>query len=145
MSLTGFIRGIIEVELEGSDHFLVDVESNTPETKLTFYIDGVSGVKIGVCSKLSKKVSRAIEESEFVETKFRYEVSSPGVDRSLVDWRQYNQHIGRKLNIVLASGKAYEGVLRSANEEEVTIEMEKEKVKLKLKNIETAKVLVSFK
>ncbi len=150
MDLKAFITEIIESELTGSDHFLVSVVSNEAETSFKFFIDGKNGVDIQLCGRLSRKVSRLLDEEEYDDTPIRFEISSPGADRPLIDNRQYNQHIGRDLAVVMNDESELEGELLEVNEEGIVLETMASKHKKETNNIlfndiNNSTVKISFK
>ncbi|MGB1039166.1 MAG: ribosome maturation factor RimP, partial [Bacteroidia bacterium] len=109
MSVKELITKIITEELDSTDNFLVGVDVNQAETDLKFYIDGIEGVSVQVCTRLSRKISRILDEEYLDDQPIRYEISSPGVDQPLVDKRQYPQHIGRDLMIDCTDESTVEG------------------------------------
>jgi ribosome maturation factor RimP len=94
-----------------------------------------------------------MEEDNLIEGAHTLEVSSPGVDHPLKFSRQYPQHIGRNLHVLLKDGKEFEGKLLSAEEEKIAVEA-KIKVKGKkpfieektfeLEEIKEAKIKIVF-
>jgi|TARA_B110000879_G_C11178887_1_gene517351 ribosome maturation factor RimP len=117
---------------------------------MRFFIDGENGVGIQTCARLSRKVSRILDEEYEDETPIRYEISSPGVDEPLLDKRQYPQHIGRELEIELAEEKTINGELLSVGEESIEIEVsvskhKKEKQTVVFDDIIKSIVIISFK
>lgn len=150
MDVKQFITEIIDSELSSTDCFLVNVKSNESGTDLRFFIDGENGVGIQTCARLSRKVSRILDEEYEDETPFRYEISSPGVDQPLLDKRQYHQHIGRELEIDLGNDQIVTGELLSVTENEIEIEVpiskkEKEKQTVAFDEIIKSIVKISFK
>ena len=111
MGVKELITGIIEEELKETDSFLVGVDSNQAETSIRFFIDGIDGVSIQMCSQLSRKVSRILDEEYTDDQPIRYEISSPGAEQPLVDLRQFYKHIGRELEVELTTGEIYNGEL----------------------------------
>jgi ribosome maturation factor RimP len=111
LGIKELITGIIEEELKETDSFLVGVDSNQPETSIRFFIDGIDGVSIQMCSQLSRKVSRILDEEYTDDQPIRYEISSPGAEQPLVDLRQFYKHIGRELEVELTTGEIYTGEL----------------------------------
>lgn len=109
MGVKELITGIIEEELKETDSFLVGVDSNQAETSIRFFIDGIDGVSIQLCSQLSRKVSRILDEEYTDDQPIRYEISSPGAEQPLVDLRQFYKHIGRELEVELTTGEIYTG------------------------------------
>lgn len=111
MGVKELITGIIEEELKETDSFLVGVDSNQAETSIRFFIDGIDGVSIQLCSQLSRKVSKILDEEYTDDQPIRYEISSPGAEQPLVDLRQFYKHIGRELEVELTTGEIYTGEL----------------------------------
>jgi ribosome maturation factor RimP len=105
------ITGIIEEELKETDSFLVGVDSNQAETSIQLFIDGIESVSIQLCTQLSRKVSRILDEEYTDDQPIRYEISSPGAEQPLVDLRQFYKHIGRELEVELINGKIQTGKL----------------------------------
>jgi len=150
LSVKQLISKIIEEELTGSDCFLVGVNVNQAETDLKFYIDGKEGVSVQVCSRLSRKISRILDEEYLDDEPIRYEISSPGVDQPLVDKRQYHQHIGRDLVVTLEDENNVEGELIEVHENSIAISVaiskhKKEQQTILFENINNSTVQVSFK
>ena len=150
MSVKLLISKIIEEELESTDCFLVGVDVNQAETDLRFYIDGSEGVSVQICTRLSRKVSRILDEKYLDDEPIRYEISSPGVDPPLVDKRQYPQHLGRELEITHLDDSIVEGELLNVSEQDITLSVsiskhKKEQQTVKFENIKNSIVKVSFK
>lgn len=150
MEVKQLITQIIEEELASTDCFLVNIRSNEAGTDLRFFIDGENGVGIQTCARLSRKVSRILDEEYEDETPIRYEISSPGVDQPLLDKRQYIQHIGRDLEIDLGDEKTVTGELLSIGENDIEIAVSvskkiKEKQTIVFDDIKKSIVVISFK
>lgn len=150
MDIKHRITEIIETELASTDSFLVNVRSNEAGTDLRFFIDGKNGIGIQTCARLSRKVSRILDEEYVEEIPLRYEISSPGVDQPLLDKRQYDKHVGRELEIALGEAKTIIGELTQVNDDSVEIETTvskkvKEKQTIAFDDIKTCTVQLSFK
>ena len=145
------IISLVEEQLAGSDHFLVDVLIK-PGNKIFIFIDGDNRVSIDVCIKLSRFVEshfdRDVEDFELM-------VSSTGVDRPLKLPRQYKKNIGFMLDIVLNDGEKFTGTVVSADDTEIVLEKQPEKkskkevekilLTIKYTDIKTAKEVITFK
>jgi len=67
-------------------------------------------------TEVSKVISQAIDESsEFGNSAFTLEVSSPGIDRPLTKLRHFRKNIGRLAIITTATGEKYQGRIESAD------------------------------
>jgi len=150
LSVKHLISKIIEKELVGTDCFLVGVDTNMAETDLKYFIDGSEGVSVQICTKLSRKISRILDEEYLDETPIRYEISSPGIDQPLIDKRQYVQHFGRDLAIIKNDNSEIEGELQSVNDTTFDLSVplsknKKETQTLAFDDINKCTVKVSFK
>lgn len=104
MTLVDTIKSLVEEELKGSSVFLVDIVKGERSRKVQVLIDGDKGLSVDQCSKVSRSISKVVDEESFEAEPFILEVSSPGADEPLLNKRQYNKHIGRKLDVETAEG-----------------------------------------
>lgn len=150
MSVKELISSVIEDELKATDSFLVGINANQSETDLTYFIDGIEGVSIDLCSQISRKVSRILDEKYTDEKPIRYEISSPGAEQPLVDIRQFHKHIGREIDIELKDKSLITGKLVDVQEQAIVLDIPISKHKTENKtfvfnNIEKSFVKISFK
>lgn len=150
MGVKELITGIIEEELKETDSFLVGVDSNQAETSIRFFIDGIDGISIQLCSQLSRKVSRILDEEYTDDQSIRYEISSPGAEQPLVDLRQFHKHIGRELELELTNGETINGELIQVLDDTIKLSVAISKHKFKEKTIvfdqiNKSTVKISFK
>lgn len=138
------------------DVFVVEYKLNRgTQSSLIVLIDTMDGITIDVVARVSRGISRFLDETEPFPFAFNLEVSSPGVGKPLRVFQQYIQSIGRTLRITDLEGNVVKGKLLAATEEVVTLEPPKKKKKKKgeeeipeitveMKNIKEAKVEISF-
>lgn len=148
------IRNLATACLTDENHFIVDVivSSKKGPKKVLVVIDGDQGVTIDECADMSRRLSKALDDSDFFQDTYLLEVSSPGLDHPLTLNRQFKKNIGRKLKIVMDS-KTMEGLLENVTEDGILINREvgsgKKKETLKdtisFSDIKKAFVLISFK
>jgi ribosome maturation factor RimP len=142
--------------LPDEGHFLVDLQltSKSNQLLLNILIDADTGLTIDSCAKVSRAVSGEIEALELIDSAYRIEVSSPGVDFPLSSERQYRKNIGRELKVFLQDGKELKGKLISVSESGIVLEAKmKEKgkkavlqeVNVAFEDIKKSVVQVSFK
>lgn len=118
-------------EVDDGKFYLVDVEWNGGRKKLFVYVDCDMGISLEECRKISKYLSKSIEEEEFIKEDYRLEVSSPGIDRPLKLKRQYVKNVGRPLRVHLENGTFQEGVLKKVESDNITLALEKRRGKKK--------------
>ena len=146
------VKELVEEKIgDRDDLFIVSIKMQSNGV-LAILLDGDQGISIDDCVKVSRHVGFHLEEENVIETAYRLEVSSPGIDSPLALLRQYTKNIGRDVRLKLEEGTVKEGKLIAATTQELTIE---EKVKGKkaeikeavfpLSQIKETKVLISFK
>ncbi len=145
------IKEWLDSEIEDNSIFVVEIEikgEKGGKKKIIIYLDGDEGLSIEQCTKISRKLGKRIEESEFVDENLILEVSSFGVGRPLKLFRQYLNNVGRKLKVDLEDGKSLEGILKEAQEDRIVLEKKKKKeiqsIEIEMKDIKSTQVLVSF-
>ncbi len=137
------------------DQFLVDVSVSSKKGpgKVLVIVDGDQGINIDSCADISRKLSKALDESNIMGANYLLEVSTPGVDHPLKLKRQFPKHIGRKLKLKMTDGSSREGRLTLVEDEKLLLEQETGQGKKKetssidvpFASIDKAFVLVSFK
>lgn len=141
-----YIQDIISGD---TDLFIVEIrlKGDSRNQRLQVFIDGDEGLDIDKCASISRQLGARLEEHDLFEGKYVLEVSSPGLDMPLRLSRQFRKNIGRVLKIKTSGGDKVKGELLTVSEDDkiaVLLDSEVEKV-LELKEIEEAKVTVSFK
>lgn len=95
------IHGIAAGVISDASHFLVSVivRGVRGSRVVEVFIDGDDGVSISTLAKYSREMSFMLDTEDFLDGKYKLEVSSPGADRPLLLLRQYKKHIDRKLKV----------------------------------------------
>ncbi|MCH5344065.1 MAG: ribosome maturation factor RimP [Acetatifactor sp.] len=103
----------VEYVKEGADYYL------------RAYIDKEGGVNITDCENVSRALSDALDQSDFIPDAYILEVSSPGLGRSLKKDKHLQKSIGRVVEVKLYKPidkcKEFSGVLESFDAEHLTI------------------------
>lgn len=150
MKIKESIEIFLEQHLEGSEHFLVEIEQKGTERfpKIVVFLDGDKGISINDCSKVSKAINNFIEKTELITTEYSLDVSSPGIDKPLIKHRQYVANIGRIVKLVPKDDIASEGKLVAVTDNEITLEIIKNKSTttstIEIAKINQIKVLITF-
>lgn len=155
MDVKEYIASLTQQFLQDQpDLFLVEVvvTGAARRQKVMVLIDGDQGVTIDQCSRISRKLSAALEEKELFEGAWSLEVSSPGVDFPLKYQRQYPKHVGRRLKVTRADGSQIIGPLLEVNQEGIRVNAETkvkkqtqhDEVFISHDSIKSVSVLVSF-
>lgn len=113
-------------EEEFQDFFSIEVKHHL-NNKVEVYLDSDSGVTFRSCQKISRFLESYIDENDWLGEKYTLEVSSPGIERSLLMPRQYPKHIGRKVEVKHGEEKT-EGKLTEVTDLGITLTY-KERIK----------------
>ena len=111
------VSGIVNEWLEDKEYFLVDV-SVSPDDKIVVEIDHAEGVWIDDCVELSRFIESKLDREE---EDYELEVGSAGIGQPFKVLQQYLIHIGKEVEVLTREGKKLEGVLKDANEENMTL------------------------
>ena len=118
------VKQLVEEWLKDKDYFLVDI-TISPENKITVEIDNAEGVWIEDCVELSRYIEDHLSRDE---EDYELEVGSAGIGQPFKVLRQYQNHIGKDVEVLTKEHKKLKGVLTSADSEHFSIEIT-EKVK----------------
>ncbi len=134
--------------------FLVDVvvSAKRGPRKILVVVDGDQGVGIDDCARISRELSKGLDEMKFPDDRYLLEVTTPGVDQPLKLKRQYRKHIGRRVKVTFNS-RIVEGLLTRVDEDAIVVVSERGKGKDKetvdeaiaFADIEKTFVMISFK
>lgn len=105
----------VEYVKEGADYYL------------RAYIDKPDGVNILDCENVSRALSDALDEADFIPDAYILEVSSPGLGRKLTKDRHLEASIGEQVEIKLykplegTKTKEMSGILTDYDDKSITI------------------------
>ena len=102
------VSGIVNEWLEDKEYFLVDV-SVSPQDKIVVEIDHAEGVWIDDCVELSRFIESKLDREQ---EDYELEVGSAGIGQPFKVLQQYQNHIGREVEVLTCEGSKLEGVLK---------------------------------
>ena len=103
-----------------ADCFTVEIELK-PGQKLYVFADSDSGMTFDKCQKLSRHLESHLDTNGWLGDKYLLEVSSPGIGRPFKFLRQYQNNLGRTVEVTLKDKTRQTGLLKDANETQVII------------------------
>lgn len=118
--------------LEELNFELVDVEyvKEGSSYYLRAYIDKEGGITVDDCETVSRRMSGLLDEQDYIEESYIFEVSSPGLGRPLKKEKDYARSMGKELEIrtyqAVNRKKEFYGILKAYDADTVTIELEDE-------------------
>ena len=111
---------------------LVDVEyvKEGGTWYLRAYIDKPCGITVDDCETVSRRFSDILDEKDYIEDSYVFEVSSPGLGRPLKKEKDFARSLGEEVEIrtyrPIDRQKEFIGILKSYDEDTVTITYEDE-------------------
>jgi ribosome maturation factor RimP len=129
---------IVEVDLKGAGRHqvLLIVIDRPPDAIVATGSDKPAGVTHGDCEFISQQVGTILDVEDVIHGTYNLEVSSPGIERKLRKWKDWERFVGEKAKVVLrepvaapdiAKGdlKYFEGVIARADNsaQAVTVEL----------------------
>lgn len=112
-------------------HFeLVDVEyvKEAGTWYLRAYIDKPGGITVDDCEVVSRQFSDILDEKDYIEDAYIFEVSSPGLGRPLKKEKDFKRSMGEEVEIrtyrAIDRQKEFTGILKAYDNDTVTIAYE---------------------
>lgn len=116
------------VEKFGVEIYDVEYVKEGREYYLRVYIDKPQGVNILDCENVSRALSDALDQEDFIPDAYILEVSSPGLGRALKKDRHLQKSLGEAVEIKtykpIDKQKEFAGILKAYDEAQITIEEE---------------------
>ena len=105
----------------GEGQFIVDL-SISQSNKITILIDSEHGITIDDCARLSRHIESKLNRDE---EDFELQVSSSGLGQPFKVYKQYLKNSEKEVEVVLATGQRYEGVLKNVEQTGFDLEITK--------------------
>ena len=118
---------LLEPIVTGFGFELVDVEyvKEAGTWYLRAYIDKPGGITVDDCEAVSRKFSDVLDEKDYIEDTYIFEVSSPGLGRPLKKDKDFQRSLGEEVEIrtyrPFDRQKEFVGELKAYDKESVTI------------------------
>lgn len=118
--------------IERMNFELVDVEyvKEGGTWYLRAYIDKEGGITVNDCEAVAREMNEILDQEDFVEDSYVFEVSSPGLGRPLKKEKDFKRNLGEEVEIrtyrAIDRQKEFVGILKSYDENTVTITYEDE-------------------
>ena len=122
--------------IEKNGFELVDVEyvKEAGTWYLRAYIDKPGGISVDDCEVVSRAFSDILDEKDYIEDTYIFEVSSPGLGRPLKKEKDFARSLGEEVEIrtyrPINRQKEFIGLLKEYDQDTVTIEYEDEETQV---------------
>lgn len=142
-------EAILQPIVDANEFELVDVEyvKEGGTWYLRAYIDKPGGITVDDCEVVSRAANEILDEQDFIEDSYVFEVSSPGLGRPLKKEKDFKRSMGEEVEIrtyrAIDRQKEFTGILSGYDEETVTIELENEE-KMTIARADIALIRLAF-
>lgn len=151
-NIAGRVKELLEPTVNELGYVLWDVEyvKEGAEWFLRITLDSEEGININDCEKVHMAISPMLDEADPIESSYRLEVSSPGIERDLKNTMHYKACIGwdveAKLFTAVNGSKTVSGILAGYDEENdvFSIDVGGETVTLEKKLVSKLKTVFIF-
>lgn len=124
----------------GTVRILADKAASEPGT----------GVTVGELAELAREVGFLLDTEDFLDFTYTFEVSSPGVERSLRNRRQFEANLGAEVRLVLGEvpapngDRVVQGVLQGVENDDALVRVGEETWRVALSNVRRGKTVYNF-
>jgi ribosome maturation factor RimP len=151
MDLASAVRQCAVPIVENHGAYVIDciVRGERGVRVVELYVDTDPGITTEICASISRQLATLLDTEDTVPGRYRLEVSSPGLDRPLILFRQYPKNIGRTLKVkwtLEGSTATVTGTLKAVTELSIWLEDEKGgSIEIPMSGIQRATVEPRFK
>lgn len=117
---------------------------------LKIFIDNEKGISLEDCEKVNNEITDMLDEANYIKEQYFLEISSPGVERHLRKPKHFEKSINEEILIKTfkadskTNSKEFVGILKSFDDNSITIEIENEDIIIDKKNIALIKKLYKW-
>ncbi len=144
------MRELIEpvVQSLGCELWGIDFRPFKASALLRVYIDREDGVTIDDCSRVSYQLSGVLDVENPIDMPYTLEVSSPGVERPLLNAAHFSRYVGEKVKMRLTrpldGRRNLVGVIVGVEDDTVNLNVEGDEIAVPLELLSRGRLLVDF-
>ncbi len=116
------------VEAMGYDCWGIQFSTYKRRALLRVFIDHADGISLDDCSSVSGQLSGVLDVENVINCPYTLEVSSPGLERPLLECGQYRRYIGAKIKVhchtAIDNRKKIAGVLKAVSDEMIKLKVD---------------------
>jgi ribosome maturation factor RimP len=148
ISLRDQIRTVVEPTIVAAGFRLVAIELTGDQTGdiVRLYCDG-PGFGVDDCARISRALSPVLDVEDPMESAYRLEVSSPGIDRPIQTAEDFVRFAGLKAKIRLIPGldrRRYTGILQGLDDGDIVIDVDGESHRVPLNQLDWGQLVLNL-
>jgi ribosome maturation factor RimP len=111
---------------------------------LSVILDADDPVEADVVERVSKDLSRALDQADPLPGSYTLEVTTPGLGRPLQTARDFRRQRGHEVSIVRGDAPSVRGVVLNADDQAVTLDVDGSEVQVALSDVVRGKVVLPW-
>ena len=135
-------------ESVGCSVYDVEYVKEGTEWYLRAYIDKPEGVNISDCEQVSRAMSEILDREDYIEDAYIFEVSSPGLGRTLKKDKHFEKSLGEEVEVKLYKAidreKEFTGILQGYDKDTVKIVREEKEMVIAKSDIALIRLALDF-
>ncbi len=141
------LRQLIEPVIESLGYELWHLEmiGGSSNGLLRIYIDHENGIALDDCERVSREVSAVLDVEDPLQSRYRLEISSPGLDRPLATEAHFQRFVGEKVRVTLFApiegSRKYKGLLTNSDQGEIRLNCDGVVINVPLSSIAKARLV----
>ena len=145
------LQDLIEPVVEGLGYDLVRVMTtgsvNVTLQVMIEYKDRARDITVDDCAKVSRALSETLDEKDPISDNYHLEVSSPGIDRPLTKFENFERFAGFEAkveaSVEIDGRKRFKGILKGIKGQDVIVEADGVEYTIPFANIAKAKLVMT--
>jgi len=127
------------VKANGAALYDTEIVTEFDETIFRVLLTKVGGVSLDLCATISHELSPFLDVHPPMSQRYRLEVSSPGIERKLTKLLHFKNAIGEKIKLKIIGAPKRKGVLKSADNDGITVQTKEGEEKFSYAQLGTVK------
>lgn len=128
-SVEKLVERLVDDIIQDTELELIDVEYvKERDWYLRVYLDKPNGIEVEDCQSVSEQLEAKLDDLDPIKESYYLEISSPGLDRPLKKERDFERHIGDKVEVhtfaPLNGSKLVVGTLMGVDEGDIHLDVE---------------------
>ena len=135
------------VEGMGFELWGIEFRSSQKHAHVKVFIDHKDGITVDHCSDVSHQISGLLDVEDPISVPYTLEVSSPGLERPLMNIGHFNRYIGQDIRVRLTwaieGRKNLNGKIEKVDDNNITIMMDGEEFEFPVSAVKRANLIYS--
>ncbi len=133
----------------GMEVILVEIKGGGSRSIVRTFIDQPGGISLADCERFSKRFSVILDVEDWIPFSYTLEVSSPGLDRPLVQEKDFQRFAGKAASVrtrsPLEGQRNFKGTILGVSEGRLSLELAPGKqIEIAMADIEKANLVIEI-